>query len=578
MSSISRRAFLGTSAGASLGAAAGKWVLESDDVALAAQGAPAASGTVAPADLMLVNGRIHTMDARNTVASSVTIRNGRIAAVGVGPARAPAPPGARVIDLRGRTVVPGLIETHVHGLELGLRVGYQVFAVENTTSIRELQELLASARKDVPEGQWITSTGGWHPNQWAERRQPTLQELDEAVPDRPVFLFERFTGPAVTNTLGKRFFDAADAAPPVHPDYTRVRVSPAGAIGPSTAKGGPSTSALFLLRRLQTFADKTRNTLASMAYSTSLGLTAWLDKSTLYSLGPLHPSQGLAGLDPYRLYDPWQALHREGRLSIRVQFDFLCSETDPELRMLREYLRNQFPFFGDDMLQTGGIGEWAAPLASGAPWRAAQRVVAEAGWRNDNTAGTLEALRQVVDEYEAVNKEHDITGLRWNVNLSGRDVDIALLKRLAALGCSVQVGANQWVTSTDPAVVAGPPFRTIVQQGVRAALYGNGVHIAPLNPWSHIHYATTGVNSFGAQVNDGQHLTREEALRLYTREKGWYLRKEDRVGSIEAGKFADLAVLDRDYFSVPDVEIKKIRSTLTIVGGRVVHEPPGALP
>ena len=134
------------------------------------------------------------MDARNTVAASVTIRNGRVAAVGGNP-----PSGVRTIDLRGRTVVPGLIEGHVHIVSLANRPGYHTI-LENTTSMREIQETLAARRKSVPEGQWITSMGGWHPNQWAEHRHPTLKELDEAVPDWPVPLYERFTGPAVTNS------------------------------------------------------------------------------------------------------------------------------------------------------------------------------------------------------------------------------------------------------------------------------------------------------------------------------------------------------------------------------------------
>src|SRR5690606_2672421 len=149
--------------------------------------------------------------------------------------------------------------------------------LENTASIREIQEALAARRRDVPEGQWITSMGGWHPNQWAEHRHPTLKELDEAVPDRPVLLYERFTGPCATNTLGKRFFDGVDAAPPVHPDVQRVNVSPDGVIAAAGfGKGGPSASALFHLRRLQTFEDRTRSTLDAMAYSTSVGLTAHL--------------------------------------------------------------------------------------------------------------------------------------------------------------------------------------------------------------------------------------------------------------------------------------------------------------
>jgi predicted amidohydrolase YtcJ len=522
-----------------------------------------------PQDLALVNGRIHTFDAKNTVANTVIIRNGRIAAVSGSP-----PQGVRRIDLRGRTVVPGLIEGHVHMVSLANRPGYHTI-LENTSSIREVQEVLAARRKEVPAGQWITSMGGWHPNQWAEHRHPTLKELDEAVPDRPVLLYERFTGPAVTNSVGKTFFDAADAAPPVHPEIKRVNVAENGAIAAAGfAGGGPAASALFHLRAAQTFDDKRRSTLDAMAYSASVGLTAHLDEVLFPTPGPLHPNQILSNLDQYRMYDSWLALHREGRTFIRLQMNFLQNQNDPALPELKERLRNQFQFFGDDMLMTGSIGEWAAPLGSGAVWREAQRLVAQARWRNENSVQNLAGLTQVVEAYEAVNKEFDITGLRWMVH-HVPEVTADLLTRLRAMGCGVQMGAFRWVTSTDPKVVVGPPFRTIVDHGIQAGIHGDGVHIAPLNPWLHIYFATTGVNSFGERVNADQQITRQEALRLFTRGNSWFLRMEDRIGSIEPGKLADLVVLDRDYFTVPDVQIKQIRSLMTIVGGRIVHGAMG---
>jgi predicted amidohydrolase YtcJ len=136
----------------------------------------------------------------------------------------------------------------------------------------------------------------------------------------------------------------------------------------------------------------------------------------------------------------------------------------------------------------------------------------------------------------------------------------------------VQLAGYRWVTSGPNDSGVGAPFRTIVDHGIQVGLHGDGVHIAPLNPWPHIYYATTGRNSFDVDVNTGQHLTRQEALRLFTVGNSWFLRMEDRIGSIEKGKLADLVVLDRDYFRVPDEEIKKIRSVLTVVGGRIVHE------
>jgi predicted amidohydrolase YtcJ len=147
-----------------------------------------------------------------------------------------------------------------------------------------------------------------------------------------------------------------------------------------------------------------------------------------------------------------------------------------------------------------------------------------------------------------------------------------LLSRLRALGCGVQMAAFRWVTSTDPKVVVGAPFRTIVDHGVQAGIHGDGVHIAPLNPWLHIYFATTGVNSFGARVNGDQQITRQEALRLFTRGNSWFLRMDDKVGTIEPGKLADLVVLNKDYFTVPEVEIKQIRSVMTVVNGRIVHD------
>jgi predicted amidohydrolase YtcJ len=251
--------------------------------------------------------------------------------------------------------------------------------------------------------------------------------------------------------------------------------------------------------------------------------------------------------------------------------NFLQNQSDPNLPELKERLRNQFQFFGDDMLMTGSIGEWAAPLGSGAAWSTAQRLVAQAGWRNENSVQDLKALTQVVEAYEAVNKEFDITRLRWCVH-HVPVVTRELLTRLQALGCGVQMGAFRWVTSTDPKIIVGAPFRTILDHGIQTGIHGDGVHIAPLNPWLHIYFATTGRNSFGAQVNGDQQITRQEALRVFTRGNSWFLKMEDRIGTIETGKLADLVVLDRDYFTVPDEDIKQIRSVLTVVGGAIVHD------
>jgi predicted amidohydrolase YtcJ len=308
-----------------------------------------------------------------------------------------------------------------------------------------------------------------------------------------------------------------------------------------------------------------------MSYSTSVGLTAHLDQVLFPTPGPLSPTQVLSNLDHYRMYDALLELHREGLTTIRLQTNFLHNQADPALPELRQRLRNQFQFFGDDMFSTGSIGEWAAPLGAGAVWLEAQRLVAQARWRNENSVQNLAGLTQVVDAYEAVDAEFGIRDLRWMVHHVPA-VTPELLTRLQALGCGVQMAAYRWVDSGPTATGVGPQFRTIVDHGIQVGIHGDGVHIAPLNPWPHIYYATTGLNSFGVQVNAGQQLTRLEALRLFTIGNSWFLRMEDKIGSIEKGKLADLVVLDRDYFRVPDEELKQIRSDLTVVGGNVVHD------
>jgi len=287
--------------------------------------------------------------------------------------------------------------------------------------------------------------------------------------------------------------------------------------------------------------------------------------------GPPQPNWLLSNLDGFRMYDPWLDLHRQGKTLVRLQTNFLHNQSDPALPELHERLKNTFPFFGDDMMMTGAIGEWAAPIGAGAVWMDAQRLVAQAQWRNENAVGNLAQLEQVVNAYEAVDAEFGIKDLRWVVH----HVPVAtpqLLDRLHGLGCGVVMKAFTWITGTPTTAVNGAPFRTIVDHPIKAGIEGDGVHISTLNPWHHVHYALTGLNALGQQINPGQQLTREEALRAFTIENAWFLRMEDSLGSIEEGKLADLLVLDRDYFTVPVADVKKIRPVLTVVNGNVVYD------
>lgn len=544
-------------------------------------------------DLVLVNGFIHTLDGHNSVVNAVSIRNGRFAGVG---REAQAGRDARVINLRGKTVVPGLIESHTHFVSLANRPGYHVAEVELANNIAEVLAALAARRRDVPAGQFITAMGGGTPRMWAELRMPTLAELDAAVPDRPVFIYQGGGGPARTNTLGKQFFENA-SAPLAGPVVVGVDGSIAG--------GNPNMAnrALYHLRVRQTFDDKKRSALDAMAYSARVGVTTNLDQTLVaVATGTLNPAtldpqptHFLFNLNHYRMYDAWLALHAEGKAFVRLQMNFLHNQgfipelggIENQLPELRERLKNQFQFFGDDMLRTGAIGEWAAPFAlptdanGYAVWLEAQRLCAKARWRNENAqAGSPTStanIEQVVSTYEAMDAEFGIKDLRWGL----QHADFATpqqLARLKALNCGVSVSGFRWLNGVPRAdgLPVGPLYPQIFASGVPAGLHEDGVHIAPHNPWFALHYATTGLNVLGQQINPGQQISRQQALRAYTLGNAWYLNRENDLGSIEKGKLADLVVLDKDYFSVSDAEVRTIRPVMTVIDGEIVHDT-GAL-
>ncbi|WP_432837371.1 amidohydrolase [Dactylosporangium sp. CA-092794] len=566
-------------------------------VAAAAFGAaPASAGDANDDedDLLLENGNIHTMDDRNSVVSAVRINNGVIIAVGKEAEHGHA---LVKVDLRGRTVVPGLIESHSHFVSLANRPGYHVAQWELAKNVNEVLGYLKARRQaGVPVGAFITAMGAGTPRMFAEQRLPTLAEIDAVVSDRPVFLYQSGFGPARVNTLGKQFFESL---------VTDVPVT-VGADG-TIAGGSPNMAnrALYHLRIRQTFEDKKRSALDAMAFTASVGLTTILDQTLVAaatgtlnpaSLDP-QPTDGLPTLNHFRMYDAWLALHREGKAFVRLQMNFLHNQgfiaelggLDKQLPELKERLKNQFPFFGDDdMLRTGGIGEWAAPFAlpsnanGYAVWLESQRQVAKARWRNENaqpgSATNVDSIEQVVATYEQMDLEFGIKDLRWGLQHADY-ITPGQLARLKALNCGVSASGFRWLNGTPRAdgLPNGPLYPQIWASGIPMGMHEDGIHIAPHNPWYALHYATTGLNVLGQQINPGQQLNRQQALHCYTRGNAWYINRENELGSIETGKFADLVVLDKDYFTVSDAEMRDIRPILTVIDGKIVHDT-GALP
>jgi predicted amidohydrolase YtcJ len=515
-------------------------------------------------DLRLVNGRIVTMDARNSIVSEVTIQEGRFETVGRG-SNARLSPCTKVIDLRGRTAVPGLIDNHNHIVLLGIRPGHDT-RLETAASIADVQAAIRTRSKGVPAGAFITAMGGWNPAQFTEKRLPTLAELDAAAPDHPVIVFQAFTGPAATNTRGKAFFTGKGVA-----------VSEAGAI----AANAPSIAALGALRAAQTVDDRKRGTLDAMAYSARVGVTTNVDMGAfvipgLPDIQESFTADTLASADPFRMYDAFTALHREHLMTVRLRVFFLSMDTKPDVPMLKQRLLNNFNGFGDDMMRVSGIGEFATswPLFGQPPptnYVSALQLVAKQGWPFQQHSLSPAEDQLTLDAFEAVNRTTPIAGLHWSIAHAPR-IDLPTINRFKALGAGIAVHPFGYLAG---APGAGPPLRTIVDSGIHVGAGSDSAQISTLDPWLMIYYMVTGKSSSGTLINGGQQLTRIEALRLYTSENGWFFHEEDTVGTIAPGKLGDVVVLSDDYFDarrVSDEAIKQLKSVLTVVDGKVVYD------
>ena len=393
---VSRRALLMT--GAVTGAAAaGSMALAGPAAAAPASGARAGNGhgTSPDGDLILHNGRIFTMDDAGTVASVVAIRGGFVVYLGssLGAAEQQFASRPQVIDLHGRMAVPGLIDCHNHFVLMGNRPGHHT-PLENAYSVADVQALYAARAARLPKSpnppvsaeNFITTIGGFSPNQFKEVRLPTLAELDAAVPSHPVFIQVGFTGPAVTNSLGKAFFENVTGPFP-------VAVGADGSIAASPFEGnGPTTAALLALRQTLTLDDRKVSVRDAMAYSASVGVTTHLDQGAFQATNT--PADGAAHDNNYTMYDSFLAVYEEGSQRdvearqegiVRLRINYLLFDTTPAIPVATARLQNAFPFYGNDLVRTGAIGEFLADISLYAggnqTWMNAALAAAKAGWR-----------------------------------------------------------------------------------------------------------------------------------------------------------------------------------------------------
>ena len=521
------------------------------------------------ADRLYVNGDLITLEAAQPRASALLVREGRIAAIGDSAALLTAAPArTQVIDLKGRTVIPGLIDSHIHAIRAGLSYSTEAHWTGAAT-IPEALQRLRDAANTLPPGGWIIVAGGWTELQFAERRRPTQEEIEAAAPEHRVYIQHLYNGAL----LSKSAVDALDLANngPLLAQLKSERQS--GELSGWFSGEAEAITALFDLLPRSSLAQQVEGTKAFFRRLNSLGLTGVIDPGG-YNL-------------PLEAYGAVRRLAREGDLSLRVTYSLSAPAPGSELEDFERLTRDLPMGAGEELLRFNGLGEnvtWGmynnekptpgdqAALSQVLQLAAARRLSVTFHWMNDRSAANL------LDVLESVNAHTPIADLRWSI-AHLHDATAPTLARMKKLGVgwlfqnALYFRGGAFVRQRgEEAARISPPIVSAIKMELPVAAGTDAHRVMSFHPFVALQWMLDGRSVDGQGTRDaGEIPTREQALRAYTIGSAWFAHAEHERGSLAVGKMADFAVLSEDYMSVPVERIGALRALMTVVGGRVVY-------
>ena len=506
-------------------------------------------------DLILYNGVISTLDGSNSTVKAIAIRDGKIIATDDqnGRIKALADKSTTVVDLKGRRVLPGLIDGHLHGMREGYHCWTQVVRLDLVTSRSTALAMYAAKAVELPDGKWIwTTQGGWSLPQLDNPTLFTFAELSAAAPANPLWI-------QGGGFAGARVNQAALTALGLGPGSPGVVLDANG--NPTGQLVAPATTAAnqAILAQLDAIGvDGEAKCLSDfIREANSRGLTAWKDA------GGNDAPWGTGGAinDKLHVEEGAMQLYRNGGLNARIAFNAMSGY---DINRVIPETQNALGFLGDDMFKYLGPGEDVMATdpqyADVMRWSASKRLSVE------THVGNIDAI---LNGFEAADQVYDVGKLKWRIAHPGNgQPSDEQLARAKALGIG-------WALTIAPVQDGGtgPRFKTTKENSAQMCLMTDAMNVAPWPPFLSLFFVTTGQTLLPGDegVPPEERLTRLQALRSYTSDCAWFLDLDGKVGSLETGKYADLIVLDKDYFTVPDSEIWKIQSLLTVVDGRVVY-------
>ena len=549
-------------------------------------------------DLVLRNARFTTLDRAKPIASAVAIREGKFVAVGDDAEVVPlAGATTRVIDLKGRLVLPGLIDNHTHVVRGGLNFNMEL----RWDGVRSLADAMNMLRRQVavtPPPQWVRVVGGFTEQQFVEKRLPTIEELNAVAPDTPVFILHLYDR-ALLNAAALRVVGYTKDTPEP-PGGQIIRDGQGTPTGLLLAKPNASILYATLARGPKLpFDYQLNSTRHFMRELNRLGITGVIDAGGGFQNYP----------DDYEVV---QKLAAEGQMTIRLAYNLFTQKPKAEKQDFLDWTRTSKYKQGDDYFRHNGAGEmlvysaadfedFREPRPDMPPQMEGEleevvRVLAENRWPWRLHATYDETISRALDVFEKVNRDIPLAGINWFFDhaetISERSID-----RIAALGGGVAVQhrmAYQGEYFVErygaSAAEATPPVAKLLEKGVKTSAGTDATRVASYNPWVSLAWLVTGMTVAGLRLYPRRNcLDRETALRMWTEKVTWFSNEEGKKGQIAVGQFADLIVPDRDFFACAEDEIAQTTSELTIVGGRVVYgagefgplddsAPPPAMP
>jgi len=533
--------------------------------------------TIVP-DLILENAKITTLDRSKPEASSLAVKNGKIVSLDMAKGYQKGPQ-TKVIDAKGKRVVPGLNDSHLHVIRGGLNFNMEL-RWDGVPSLADALRMLKEQAARTPQGQWVRVVGGWTEFQFAERRMPTLDEINAAAPETPIFILHLYCRALLNKAALKACGYTKDTPNPPGGEIQRdgagnptglLIARPNANILYSTLAKGPKLPPEYQMNSTRHF----------MRELNRLGLTSIIDAGGGFQNYP----------EDYAVIED---LHKRDEMTLRIAYNLFTQKPKGEKEDFARWVKMTAPGKGDDFYRCNGGGEMLVfsaadfedfleprpdlPSSLEGELKEVVKLLAANRWPFRLHATYDESITRFLNVYEEVNREIPFKGLNWFFDHC-ETISERSLERVRALGGGIAVQhrmAYQGEYFIDrygkKAAERTPPIRRMLELGIPVGAGTDATRVASYNPWVSLYWMVTGRTVGGVPMySEKDCLTREEALTLYTQGSSWFSNEQGKKGALAAGQLADFAILTDDYLSVSEEKIKEIESALTVVGGNVVY-------